>query len=95
MSTKALLNQEGEKEIHHEFVYNELLELDIVIQEKMLKERIEMKAHGPQLSLDVQSLILRGAIKIVKEHLKNGLGLVSKALRKIQSQVYKETNVEK
>lgn len=31
MSTKALLNQEGEKEIHHEFVYNELLELDIVI----------------------------------------------------------------
>lgn len=54
-----------------------------------------MEAHGPQLNLNVQSLVLRDIMRIVEEYIENGARLVLKALKKIQNLVYKETNVEK
>lgn len=84
MSIATFLNPKGEEEIYHEFIDNELFELTFIIEEEMLEDEEEIEEHRPQLSLSVQSLVLRDAIRNVEECLVNGTWHIIKSLRKIQ-----------
>ncbi|CAG8589901.1 4387_t:CDS:1 [Racocetra fulgida] len=88
MPIEDLLNLEEEREAHHQFTDEDLIQTATEV------EQVEEEFVMPPLTGEEQMNILHGALRIVDERIDDG-GVTMKTLRKLQSCIREEVRKEK